>query len=68
MSKTLRIIFAGTDFGKARHLDALLSSGHQLACLPNRIARQAVVKVNAQPAKVLAEEHVTRLPARILTT
>lgn len=59
MSKTLRIIFAGTPDFAARHLDALLSSGHKVVGVftqPDRPAGRGK-KLMPSPVKVLAEEH-----------
>lgn len=59
MSKTLRIIFAGTPDFAARHLDALLSSGHQVVGVftqPDRPAGRGK-KLMPSPVKVQAEEH-----------
>ena len=59
MSKSLRIIFAGTPDFAARHLDALLSSGHQIVGVftqPDRPAGRGK-KLMPSPVKVLAEEH-----------
>ncbi|MEB7544868.1 methionyl-tRNA formyltransferase [Enterobacter huaxiensis] len=59
MSKTLRIIFAGTPDFAARHLDALLSSGHEVVGVftqPDRPAGRGK-KLTPGPVKVLAEEH-----------
>lgn len=59
MSKTLRIIFAGTPDFAARHLDALLSSGHQIVGVftqPDRPAGRGK-KLMPGPVKLLAEEH-----------
>ncbi|WP_432224709.1 methionyl-tRNA formyltransferase [Enterobacter wuhouensis] len=59
MSKTLRIIFAGTPDFAARHLDALLSSGHQVVGVftqPDRPAGRGK-KLMPSPVKVLAEAH-----------
>ncbi len=59
MSKTLRIIFAGTPDFAARHLDALLSSGHEVVGVftqPDRPAGRGK-KLTTGPVKVLAEEH-----------
>ncbi|HEY4438742.1 MULTISPECIES: methionyl-tRNA formyltransferase [Lelliottia] len=59
MSKNLRIIFAGTPDFAARHLDALLSSGHQVVGVftqPDRPAGRGK-KLMPSPVKVLAEEH-----------
>ncbi len=58
MSKSLRIIFAGTPDFAARHLDALLSSGHQVVGVftqPDRPAGRGK-KLQASPVKQLAEE------------
>jgi len=59
VSKTLRIIFAGTPDFAARHLDALLSSGHQVVGVftqPDRPAGRGK-KLMPSPVKVQAEEH-----------
>jgi len=59
VSKNLRIIFAGTPDFAARHLDALLSSGHQVVGVftqPDRPAGRGK-KLMPSPVKVLAEEH-----------
>jgi len=59
VSKTLRIIFAGTPDFAARHLDALLSSGHEVVGVftqPDRPAGRGK-KLTTGPVKVLAEEH-----------
>ena len=59
MSTSLRIIFAGTPDFAARHLDALLSSGHQVVGVftqPDRPAGRGK-KLMPSPVKVLAEEH-----------
>ncbi len=59
MSTSLRIIFAGTPDFAARHLDALLSSGHQVIGVftqPDRPAGRGK-KLMPSPVKVLAEEH-----------
>ncbi len=59
MSKTLRIIFAGTPDFAARHLDALLSSGHQVVGVftqPDRPAGRGK-KLMPSPVKIMAEEH-----------
>jgi methionyl-tRNA formyltransferase len=59
VSKTLRIIFAGTPDFAARHLDALLTSGHQVVGVftqPDRPAGRGK-KLMPGPVKVLAEEH-----------
>ncbi len=58
MSKPLRIIFAGTPDFAARHLDALLSSQHQVVGVftqPDRPAGRGK-KLMPSPVKVLAEE------------
>lgn len=58
MSESLRIIFAGTPDFAARHLDALLSSGHQVVGVftqPDRPAGRGK-KLMPSPVKVLAEE------------
>ncbi len=52
MSDSLRIIFAGTPDFAARHLDALLTSGHNVVGVftqPDRPAGRG--KVDAQPGK-----------------
>lgn len=59
MSTSLRIIFAGTPDFAARHLDALLSSGHQVVGVftqPDRPAGRGK-KLMPSPVKALAEEH-----------
>ncbi|WP_368544946.1 methionyl-tRNA formyltransferase [Enterobacter soli] len=59
MSTSLRIIFAGTPDFAARHLDALLTSGHQVVGVftqPDRPAGRGK-KLMPSPVKVLAEEH-----------
>ncbi|MEB6381635.1 methionyl-tRNA formyltransferase [Leclercia adecarboxylata] len=59
MSTSLRIIFAGTPDFAARHLDALLSSGHQVVGVftqPDRPAGRGK-KLMPSPVKVLAEDH-----------
>lgn len=59
MSTSLRIIFAGTPDFAALHLDALLSSGHQVVGVftqPDRPAGRGK-KLMPSPVKVLAEEH-----------
>jgi len=59
VSKKLRIIFAGTPDFAARHLDALLSSGHQVVGVftqPDRPAGRGK-KLMPSPVKVLAEKH-----------
>ncbi len=59
MSTSLRIIFAGTPDFAARHLDALLSSGHQVVGVftqPDRPAGRGK-KLMPSPVKVLAEAH-----------
>lgn len=58
MSDSLRIIFAGTPDFAARHLDALLSSQHQVVGVftqPDRPAGRGK-KLMPGPVKVLAEE------------
>ncbi|MDU2942010.1 MAG: methionyl-tRNA formyltransferase [Enterobacteriaceae bacterium] len=58
MSEKLRIIFAGTPDFAARHLDALLSSEHQIVGVftqPDRPAGRGK-KLMPSPVKVLAEE------------
>lgn len=59
MSDSLRIIFAGTPDFAARHLDALLSSEHQIVGVftqPDRPAGRGN-KLTPSPVKVLAEQH-----------
>ena len=59
MSDSLRIIFAGTPDFAARHLDALLSSQHQIVgdfTQPDRPAGRGN-KLTPSPVKVLAEQH-----------
>ena len=59
MSDSLRIIFAGTPDFAARHLDALLSSEHQVVGVftqPDRPAGRGK-KLMPSPVKVLAQEH-----------
>ncbi|WLS79356.1 methionyl-tRNA formyltransferase [Erwinia pyri] len=59
MSEALNIIFAGTPDFAARHLDALLSSGHNVVGVftqPDRPAGRGN-KVTASPVKQLAEQH-----------
>ncbi|MFK3843957.1 methionyl-tRNA formyltransferase [Serratia sp. NPDC087055] len=59
MSDSLRIIFAGTPDFAARHLDALLSSEHQIVGVftqPDRPAGRGN-KLTSSPVKVLAEQH-----------
>ncbi|CAI2477363.1 methionyl-tRNA formyltransferase [Serratia ficaria] len=59
MSDSLRIIFAGTPDFAARHLDALLSSGHQIVGVftqPDRPAGRGN-KLTPSPVKLLAEQH-----------
>lgn len=59
MSDSLRIIFAGTPDFAARHLDALLSSEHQIVGVftqPDRPAGRGK-KLMPSPVKVLAETH-----------
>ena len=58
MSESLRIIFAGTPDFAARHLDALLSSGHNIVGVftqPDRPAGRGK-KLMPSPVKVLAED------------
>lgn len=58
VSDSLRIIFAGTPDFAARHLDALLSSGHNVVGVftqPDRPAGRGK-KLMPSPVKVLAEE------------
>lgn len=58
MSDSLRIIFAGTPDFAARHLDALLSSQHQIVGVftqPDRPAGRGK-KLMPSPVKILAEE------------
>lgn len=58
MSEKLRIIFAGTPDFAARHLDALLSSGHEVIGVftqPDRPAGRGK-KLMPSPVKVLAQE------------
>ncbi|MFJ5359248.1 MULTISPECIES: methionyl-tRNA formyltransferase [Pectobacterium] len=58
MSDSLRIIFAGTPDFAARHLDALLSSGHEVVGVftqPDRPAGRGN-KLTPSPVKVLAEQ------------
>ena len=59
MSDSLRIIFAGTPDFAARHLDALLTSEHQIVGVftqPDRPAGRGK-KLMLSPVKILAEEH-----------
>lgn len=59
MSDSLRIIFAGTPDFAARHLDALLSSAHQIVGVftqPDRPAGRGK-KLMPSPVKVLAQQH-----------
>lgn len=59
MPQSLRIIFAGTPDFAARHLDALLSSEHQVVGVftqPDRPAGRGK-KLMPSPVKVLAEAH-----------
>jgi methionyl-tRNA formyltransferase len=59
VSDSLRIIFAGTPDFAARHLDALLSSKHQIVGVftqPDRPAGRGN-KLTPSPVKVLAEQH-----------
>jgi methionyl-tRNA formyltransferase len=61
VSDSLRIIFAGTPDFAARHLDALLSSEHQIVGVftqPDRPAGRGN-KLTPSPVKVLAEQHQT---------
>ena len=57
MSTSLRIIFAGTPDFAARHLDALLTSGHQIVGVFTQPDRPAGLgkKLMPGPVKVLAE-------------
>lgn len=59
MSDSLKIIFAGTPDFAARHLDALLSSEHQIVGVftqPDRPAGRGN-KLTPSPVKILAEQH-----------
>lgn len=59
MSDSLRIIFAGTPDFAAQHLDALLSSNHQIVGVftqPDRPAGRGN-KLTPSPVKILAEQH-----------
>ncbi|UJF19357.1 methionyl-tRNA formyltransferase [Vibrio sp. SS-MA-C1-2] len=59
MSKSLRIVFAGTPDFAARHLAALLSSQHEIIAVytqPDRPAGRGK-KLTASPVKSLALEH-----------
>nr|WP_219610684.1 methionyl-tRNA formyltransferase [Pectobacterium brasiliense] len=59
VSDSLRIIFAGTPDFAARHLDALLSSSHEVVGVftqPDRPAGRGN-KLTPSPVKVLAEQH-----------
>lgn len=59
MSDSLKIIFAGTPDFAARHLDALLSSEHQVVGVftqPDRPAGRGN-KLTPSPVKVLAQQH-----------
>jgi len=59
VSESLKIIFAGTPDFAARHLDALLASGHQVVGVftqPDRPAGRGN-KLTASPVKQLAEQH-----------
>jgi len=59
VSDSLRIIFAGTPDFAARHLDALLSSEHQIVGVftqPDRPAGRGN-KLTPSPVKMLAEQH-----------
>lgn len=71
MSDSLRIIFAGTPDFAARHLDALLTSGHNVVGVftqPDRPAGRGK-KLMPSPVKVLAEEkRPARFPARVASS
>jgi len=72
VSDSLRIIFAGTPDFAARHLDALISSEHQIVGVftqPDRPAGRGK-KLMPSPVKVLAEEHNIPVfqPASLLNT
>lgn len=59
MSESLKIIFAGTPDFAARHLDALLTSGHQIVGVftqPDRPAGRGN-KLTPSPVKLLAQQH-----------
>lgn len=59
MSDSLRIIFAGTPDFAVRHLEVLLSSGHQIIAVftqPDRPAGRGN-KLTPSPVKLLAEQH-----------
>lgn len=59
MSESLRIIFAGTPDFAARHLDALLTSEHQIVGVftqPDRPAGRGN-KLTPSPVKILAQQH-----------
>ncbi|GLT20251.1 methionyl-tRNA formyltransferase [Vibrio zhanjiangensis] len=59
MSKSLKIVFAGTPDFAARHLAALLSSEHQVVAVytqPDRPAGRGK-KITSSPVKTLALEH-----------
>lgn len=59
MSESLKIIFAGTPDFAARHLDALLTSEHQIVGVftqPDRPAGRGN-KLTASPVKLLAQQH-----------
>ncbi|TDB47244.1 methionyl-tRNA formyltransferase [Photorhabdus khanii] len=59
MSDSLRIVFAGTPDFAARHLEALLTSQHEIVGVLTRPDRPAGrgKKLTPSPVKVLAEEH-----------
>jgi methionyl-tRNA formyltransferase (EC 2.1.2.9) len=66
VSDSLRIIFAGTPDFAARHLDALLSSEHQIVGVftqPDRPAGRGK-KLMPSPVKALAEKKVCRFSNR----
>jgi len=59
VSESLKIIFAGTPDFAARHLDALLTSEHQIVGVftqPDRPAGRGN-KLTASPVKLLAQQH-----------
>lgn len=59
MSESLKIIFAGTPDFAARHLDALLTSEHQIVGVftqPDRPAGRGN-KLTSSPVKLLAQQH-----------
>jgi hypothetical protein len=67
VSESLRIIFAGTPDFAARHLDALLSSEHQIVGVftqPDRPAGRGK-KLMPSPVKVLAEERDSGISASV---